>query len=254
MLVEKAAGEVIFNQFTTHMRLMSSRNLLRSPSALTQRVRDRRAHSAVAPVWTHTHRCCEVLGSRFRCLYLDRRAATLTTARSGQCALDHGLTLLGERSPFLPALSKIYGVDLAQGFHQTIFIEAVQPDAAFRRDAAYRAEVIDALTRDAPGSSGFVAARPAPGMLRQAAEPLSAAVRQDEAMRLCHLFGSAGFAQLCDPVLEKPIPLFVRPWCRGTGLLAPVTLPSEPFSAALTVERVGVGRMVLFQSSGEAAR
>ncbi len=105
-----------------------------------------------------------------------------------------------------------------------------------------------ALCEQTMNDSGLVAIRPTPGMwIPQDDSRVPEGV--GEVFALCRMFGACGFAQLCDDDLDRPVPLLVRPWTRDRGLLEPRRLPRRSFSRSLCVQRLGGGRMVLFEKS-----
>ena len=149
--------------------------------------------------------------------------------------------LLAPGVGFTDALSRIYGTDLSRGFRGAAIIRSLQPSAAFLADDDYRRQVIGELCRRTLARDGFVAIRPADGM----AHGLTS---MGDELALCHLFGASGFAQLCDDAMDRPVPMFLQPWSQEQGLLAPRNPPAESFSRTLCVERLGAGRMVLFDA------
>lgn len=191
-----------------------------------------------------------VAGERLACLVLDRddptAAAEHRIALAAQLPLAP-LLLLQEGRGFTAVLSGIYGVDLADGFDQVVCIQRLDTTRVFAADATYRQAVVEHLCRRTINHSGFVAIHPASGMWRRNSGSVPTAPPANQTLALCHLFGSCGFAQLCDDdVLERPVPVFLQPWSREHGLLSPQRLPRERFSRSMCVRRLRAGRMVLF--------
>jgi hypothetical protein len=186
----------------------------------------------------------DACGQRFDCRLLTRGAVP-PALPGGFSASSHALRLLDESTGFAEALSGIYGVDLTVGFTALAVVEGIAADPRFLHDADHRHDAMEALGNCSLPDEGLIVARPAPGVWRRLARGVSATCPDAPVMALCELLGATGFAQLCDPTLDAPVPLFVRPWRRGSGALQPVRLPQEPFSSTLRVVRLEGRRMVL---------
>lgn len=195
----------------------------------------------------------EVCGQRFDCRLLTRGAVP-PALPGGFSAAGHALRLLDESTGFTRALSGIYDVDLTRGFTELAVVEGIAADARFLYDPEHRHEVLAELGNCTLAEEGFIVVRPAPGVWRRLARGASAMVPDAPILELCELFGANGFAQLCDPSLDARVPLFARPWRRGSGPLPPVFLPHERFSGTLQVERLAGRRMVLFDRRRTADR
>lgn len=191
-----------------------------------------------------------VAGERLTCRVMHRQDPTAAAEHRIGLAASLPFTpvvLLQEPRGFLGALSDAYGVDLADGFERVVCIEQLDTTRPFAADPTYRRAVIEHLGRRTLGAAGFVAIHPAQGMWRRNRGGLPMPPPANQTLALCHLFGSCGFAQLCDDrVLDRPVPVFLHPWTRKQGLLTPVRLPEEPFSRCMCVRRLRPGRMVLF--------
>jgi hypothetical protein len=191
-----------------------------------------------------------VAGERITCVVLRRDDPT--------AAADHriGLAarlpfapvlLLQQKRGFLDALSRIYGVDLGDGFDQVVCLQKLDTTRAFAADSTYRRTVVEHLCHGTLDDAGFVAIQPASGMWRRIRGDAKMAPSANQTLALCHLFGACGFAQLCDDeLLDRPVPVFLQPWSRQHGLLSPRHSPREPFSRSMCVQRLRPGRMVLF--------
>jgi len=186
----------------------------------------------------------EVLGQRFDCRLLSR-GATPPASPGAFSVSSHALRLLEDATGFLDVLSGIYGVDFTGGFTELAVVEGIAADPRFLDDADYRRAVLEELGDKTLAVEGFIVARPGPGVWRRLAGDASASLPDAPVMVLCQLLGATGFAQLCDPTLDAPVPLFVQPWRRGSGALRPERLPHERFSVALRVARLPGRRMVL---------
>jgi hypothetical protein len=186
----------------------------------------------------------EAVGQRFDCR-LIRRGSMAPEVPGAFSASSHALRLLADATGFPAALSDIYGVDFTHGFTDLAVVEGIAADLRFLDDVDYRRAAIAELGDRTLAVEGLIVVRPGPGVWRRLAGDASAAVPDVPIMMLCQLLGAAGFAQLCDPALEAPVPLFVQPWRRGSGSLQPERLPPERFSAMLRVARLAGGRLVL---------
>jgi hypothetical protein len=195
----------------------------------------------------------EACGQRFDCRRLIRGAVP-PALPGGFSASSHALRLLDGSAGFIEALSGIYGVDLTHGFTELVVVEGIAADPRFLHDAGHRFDAMEALGNCTLADEGFIVVRPAPGVWRRLAHGTSATCPDAPVMALCELLGATGFAQLCDPTLDAPVPLFVRPWRRDSGAVRPVRLPDEPFSSTLQVARLAGRRMVLLDRRlGESA-
>jgi hypothetical protein len=186
----------------------------------------------------------QALGQRFDCRLLTRGGVAPTSPGTFS-ASAHALRLLDDTTGFVDVLSGIYGVDFTVGFTELAVVEGIAADPRFLDDAEYRRAVMEELGDRTLDVEGFIVVRPAPGVWRRLAADAAANLPDAPVMVLCQLLGSTGFAQLCDPTLDAPVPLFVQPWRRGIGALRPERLPHERFSVALNVARLPGRRMVL---------
>jgi hypothetical protein len=186
----------------------------------------------------------EALGQRFDCRLL-MRGAMAPPLPGAFSASSHALRLLDDSTGFVEVLSGIYGLDFTAGFAELAVVEGIAADPRFLDDAEYRRAVMEELGNRTLEVEGFIVVRPAPGVWRRLAADASANLPDAPVMVLCQLLGATGFAQLCDPALDAPVPLFVQPWRRGSGALQPQRLPHERFSVALNVARLPGRRMVL---------
>lgn len=155
--------------------------------------------------------------------------------------------LLAPERGFLAALSHAFDVDLAPNLENLLLIQRMRCSAAFLSDATYRREMLNAWLREIRYSPGFLLVDPSTTRWRVEEEGvrLHLARSRGQDLELCVLFGSLGFAQICDDLLKRPIPLLVVPWTRE-GLLWPRQLPVKSFSQTLRVQRIGRRRLLLF--------
>lgn len=144
--------------------------------------------------------------------------------------------LIGPQGGFAAALGELYDVDLNGAFDQVLCLDEVGRAAGRARRRWLPRGAGHRRCRSLLGRDGVVAAWPGHREPRASNEAIMAA---------CQLLGSSGFAQLCDPLLGRSVPLFVRPWVRDRGLVPPARLPAESFSRALAVLRLAPGRMIL---------
>lgn len=150
-------------------------------------------------------------------------------------------TLLDPARGFAEALARLYGIDVAGGFRQIAALRSLGPRAASAEAGSpFRQNVVGLLAATGLQGEVFLAVRPGGSDGGR-----SGVAADDDEMALCHLLGSSGFAQLCDPLLERPIPLFLQPWICGQGLLRPRRRFTESFSRTLAVVRVGPEQMIL---------
>ncbi len=172
------------------------------------------------------------------------RPATGTGGRGNSAATDlHELVraLLDPARGFAEPLARLYGIDVAGGFRQIAALRSLGARAAASEAGApFRQNVVGLLAATGLQGEVFLALRPGGCDAGRAGM-----APDDDEMALCHLLGSSGFAQLCDPLLERPIPLFLQPWIGGEGLLRPQRRFTEPFSRSLAVVRVGPEQMIL---------
>ncbi len=176
---------------------------------------------------------------RFDCRILHRRrAAEFPPAR----------LVFQRRRGFLEALAGIYEADFSS-YERVVVVERLQIDAHFALDADYRRHRLDQLCRSTLEDGGFLLLHPTHDMWRHddtTPAPITAGAQLRRSVELSHLFGSCGFAQLCDDDLGRPVPVLVAPGCGRRGLLPPARLPRERFSRSLRVHRLGPKRMILF--------
>jgi hypothetical protein len=217
-----------------------------------------RAHAAAFGQWApdpgYEVAAFRVGDERITCALLHRGDPTAAAEhRIGLAAKPPitALALLQESRGFMRALGSVYDVDLGDGFDRVTYIQGIRGSLALVADSHYRNAVVAELCRRTLTTRGFLVVRPARGMWQSTDQVVQSAGPQwNEELALCHLFGSSGFAQLCDPdILDKPVPLFLQPWSRDDGLLLPQRLPEESFSQALCVHRLGAGRLVLFEKA-----
>lgn len=159
--------------------------------------------------------------------------------------------LLAPERGFLAAMSDVFETDLTPHLEHLLVIQRLHSSMPFLSDTACRRETLNAWCSNVVPSSGFLVIHP-PSTLWQAEDhrarfQLGHDRRKD--LELCVLFGSLGFAQICDDLLEHPIPLLVLPWAPADGLLEPRRLPVKAFSQRLCVERIGRRRLLLFEKS-----
>ena len=174
---------------------------------------------------------------RFRCRRLQR-AGRADAAGTGRTLSVTAARLLADDGAFIDALGATYGTDLS-AFEHIALIQTAQLSRAFVEDPDYREATLQDLGECVLETGGILAIRPT-------ADKVSIQLPSDPLLA-CYLFGSCGFAQLCDDALEPPVPLFVRPWSPGHGLLVPRHVPREPFSDTLRVQRLSARSMILLQ-------
>lgn len=215
--------------------------------------RKRRSVSAPRPQFEYRARVHAVAGERLTCRVLHRHDPTAAADYRIGLAASLPFTpviLLQESRGFLAVLGDIYGFDLTDGFERVVCIEQLDTTRPFAADPAYRRTVLDHLCRRTLDAAGFVAIHPGQGMWRRNRGASSMSPPANQTLALCHLFGSCGFAQLCDDhVLDRPVPVFLQPWTRTHGLLTPVRPPEEAFSRCTAVRRLQAGQMVLFDTA-----
>lgn len=178
-------------------------------------------------------------GGRVDCF--QREAEGDGSANAGSDVRELVDVLLDPARGFADCLSGLYGIDLARGFRRIAAFHSLGPLAASElAGSPFRQSMVGLLAAAGLEGEVFLALWPGAG----APDGDHSGPTLDE-MSMCHLLGSSGFAQLCDPVLQRPVPLFLQPWVSGQGLLRPRLRNTESFSSALAVVRVDSQRMIL---------
>lgn len=190
-------------------------------------------------------------GERFEGACLRRQPGSHAPCGSENPILNLSQSLLAPGRGFLEALSRIYGTDLEVHAAQLALVQGLRVSGAFLRDPAHRAGALEALCDRLAASPMLLLTYPPSAFWRPAdgEAEFRLHAEADKSMLLCLLLGQLGFAQLCDDLLRQPIPLLIRPWSPGHGLLFPARLPAKSYSQTLCVERIGVRRLLLFDKA-----
>lgn len=192
------------------------------------------------------------LGEHFAGAHLTRFPGSIAPCCAHENpVLNLSQALLAPERGFLEPLSRIYAAPLEEHATQLVLVQGMTVSGAFLTDPLHRSRSLEGLCAALLHSPALLISYP-PATFWQASGP-DAQFRlhgtADKDLLLCMLMGRLGFAQLCDDMLRRPIPLLIRPWSVEQGLLAPAHLPTKSYSQSLCVERIGERRLLLFDKA-----
>lgn len=152
--------------------------------------------------------------------------------------------LLSEDLGYSAGLSRIFGAETPEDYSRLFTIISARLSYHFLADSVYRDHALHELCTNLLESPGMLLIDPQEIMVRGTTRFLERRLL-DQPLLLCWLFGSIGFAQVCDDLLGRPIPLLMRPWSPRDGLLHPSRPPRKSFSQHLWAARVGKRGLIL---------
>lgn len=152
--------------------------------------------------------------------------------------------LLSDDLGYSAGLSKIFAAETPEDYSRLFMITSACLSYQFLADNVYRDHALHELCTNLLESPGMLLIDPPEILVRGTTRFLERRLL-DQPLLLCWLFGSIGFAHVCDDLLGRPIPLLMRPWSPRDGLLRPSRPPRKSFSQHLWAARVGKRGLIL---------